>query len=524
MEAKQLLKRYSTAESKKSLVDTRYKEVFEYIMPDRNGYDKDTKNPGFDNERSNVYSSVGINAGVSFVNRIQSMLTPIKAEFIELKVGDGEKDKEQLDLQLEEVAIALNLLKNKSNFDQEMGAFYSDLIAGTACLLILKGDVSRPAIFRAIPVKDICILEGVGGEVSDVFRKFSMRRELLKYQWVELEDQQLSADKAEEEATIIECTHYDYEKKMWKYYVIDEKENKIIVERDQETNPFIVLRWYSAPGEMYGRGVGLQALPDIKTLNLMTQYSLRSAAFNLPTFLAEQDGILDPDEFILEPGAINPVASTASNNPSVIPLQVNTGMDITKFNMDVLESRIKKTMLDNVLPDEVRPGITAHEIAERTQQQNINVSSIFGRLENDLLVPLTLNLIWIAKEFGYIKPDFNTDLILSGEVQVIINTPLMKQQMQQQVASSVSALNILAQFDPTGQVIQSAIKMPGYVNWLLDKMGFPAEFNNSPKEMEQALIAQAQAQAQQAQAEQAAQVEGQMAVDTNKAEANGQQG
>jgi len=521
MDAKQIIKRYEVAYGKKGTVDTRYREVFEYVMPDRDGYDQDgATDKGFTYKRGNIFSSVGINAANTFVNRLQGLLTPIKADFLELKVGVSE-NKTELDKSLEEVAEVINVLKNKSNFDQEMGSFYYDLVAGTACLLVLKGDVDNKVIFRAIPVKDICIMEGVGGDVSDVFRKMMIRRELLPYQWAELKKMEVSKDKLDEEAEIIECTHYDYDKKIWVYYVVDKTKDKILVERESEVNPFIVLRWVSAPGEIYGRGVGLQALPDIKTHNEMRENMLISAAFNLPTFLAEMDGILDPDEFQLKPGVINPVESTNKSNPSIIPLEVNTQTDISKFNMTEVETNIKKTMLDNVLPDDIRPGITATEIVERTQAQNVNISSVFGRLENDLLFPLALNLIHIAKQFGDITPEFDLNLLKGGTVEVIVNTPLMKQQQQQQVQSSVAALGILGQFDPTGQVIQAAIKMPGYVNWLLDKMGFPSEFNNSPEEMEQALMAQAQAAAEAQQAEKVADVEGQMAVDTNKAEANG---
>ena len=184
MDAKSIIRRYDQAYSKKTTVDTRYKEVFKYIIPDRDGYNKPESDQTFDNNRHEVYSSVGVNAGMSFVNRIQSMLTPIKGDFIELKVPDGTDNKDEQDRALEEVANVCNTLKNKSNFDQEIGAFYSDLIAGTACLLVQKGDVNKPLVFRSIPIKDVSILEGVGGEVSDVFRCFKMRRELLKHQWV----------------------------------------------------------------------------------------------------------------------------------------------------------------------------------------------------------------------------------------------------------------------------------------------------------------------------------------------------
>ena len=515
--AEQILTKYKAAFSIKTTVDTRYKEVFELVMPDRDNYNKPDNDTTFDSNRENVYTSAGINSSTTFVNRIQADLTPIKGDWIEFQSNQYDEDKAEKDKEHAKVAALCNFYKNKSNFDQEAGSSYADLVAGTCCMLTQKGKVANPFIFEAITIKDICVSKGVGNEVGYTFRKFKMKREMLPYSWPELRDMKIDAISQNEDAEIYECTQKDYEIGLYRYYVVDDKTKNIIVYREAPINNFTVLRWYNAPGEMYGRGVGLQALPDLKTLNKMTQYSLRTSAFNLPTFTVTQDGIFDPDEFILEPGAMNPVESNDVRNPSIAALPVNTNQAANNFDEEKFEMRVKRTMLDNPLPDNVRPGITATEIMERTQASNVNISSIFGRLENEWLIPLVKNMVYYLEQFGIIKEGY-LDMIENGDVRIVINTPLMKMQQQGQLMNVVQMGAVMLQFDPTGRMANAAFKVPQVANYLMDKGGVPDNLQNSPEEMT-ANLAQMDADAQAAADDELEkQTDAKMAVDTNKKE------
>ena len=148
--AQQILDKYKVAESIKTTVDTRYKEVFKYVMPDRDNYNQPDNDGTFDNNRVDVYTSVGINAGNTFVNRIQAELTPIKGDWVEFETNRYEENKSEKDKELTKVAELVNFYKNKSNYDQESGSAYSDLIAGTCSMLCQKGTVSNPSRFSRL--------------------------------------------------------------------------------------------------------------------------------------------------------------------------------------------------------------------------------------------------------------------------------------------------------------------------------------------------------------------------------------
>jgi hypothetical protein len=68
------------------------------------------------------------------------------------------------------------------------------------------------------------------------------------------------------------------EKNVWKYYVCSRKDKAVVVERTLRYNPFIVFRWSVMPGEVYGRGPVLFALPDAKSLNKTKELILKNAS------------------------------------------------------------------------------------------------------------------------------------------------------------------------------------------------------------------------------------------------------
>lgn len=509
--ANQLLDKYTKAKGYKGVWDTKYDEVFDLTMPDRNNFYNNNNpkhNPSqAEDKRPNLYTSTGEQAADRFVNRIQSLLTPIGANWIGLEAAAESENSDAINEQLDRISLIANTFKAGSNFDANISEFYYDLVAGTACLLVMEGDEKNPLNFKPIPINEIVIEEGVDGEVANVYRCFSMRKEIVKHQWVELNDMEIGDNSHDKEKTmeLVECTYKDYDTGIFHYKVIDKKEKKFLVEREYRTNPFVVLRWSKCPGEIYGRGLGWKVKNDLKTLNLAVEYSLRALAFSIPTLLAQQDATVDYDDFLFEPGAINPVPSTANNNPSVTPLQMPLNVDIQQYNIDNLKMEIKKNMLDNTLPPDASAPRTATEIAQRAQELNVDITSVFGRLISDFLMPCVKRIIDILQKYGYVSEEFDLSQIDGLGFKIKINTSLAKQQTQGEVMGILNAVSMIAQFDPSGQVMQQGLKLNELLAYTLDQMGVPNRFINSPEEMK--VIAQQMAKAMREQQEQALQDE-----------------
>lgn len=478
--SKQIIQDCDKAYQKKGKWDNLYREVFEYMMPGR-----DVEKSDGDDVHHEIYSSIGEQSADRFVDRVQNILTPVTVDWIKFEAGYMVKQQQEgnvveVNKELDKVAEICNVFKNTSNFDVAMTEFYYDLIAGTACLLVLEGTYESPLRFIAVPIKELAIAEGIFGEIGEVYRKFKMKTELIKRQWPEakFEDSYSSNDRERE---LIECTYYDYDKKLWVYNVILKEGEQIIVEKYYKANPFIILRWTKCSGEVYGRGLGLKSIKDVKTLNLIMEYSLRALAFSVPVFLAQQDASFDPDDFIIKPGALNLVPSTASNNPSVTQLPVTVTHDIQAYQTERMEMNIKRNMMDSTIPNDPSRDLTATEIAERANELKAILSNSFGRIMNELMYPLIRRIAEVLQFFGYISDEIDVRAFNGFGYNIVVNTQLANQQSQTEVQNTINALQLLFSLDPQGQYAMKCVDMNKAVPFILEKMGVPKDLINSPE-------------------------------------------
>lgn len=478
-------KKKAKAENLKAQWTSLYDEVYKYVLPFRgSAFNKDAnKNLNTDY----LFTSIGENSAITFVNRIQQLLTPINSDFIGLEINEySTNNKEEIDEQLEIISSLLNNIKNGSNFDGAISEFYFDLVAGTACLLVQSGNTQDLIQFKTIPFNEYSITEGSNGKVDGVFRSFKLKKEELKSIWLDLKEEKLETLQ-EDYVELVEATIYNYDNKNYDYVVLHDK--NILVKRVYKENPFIVLRWNKVAGEVYGRGVGIAALNDIKTLNKIMQYSLRTLAFQLPVFLSTSADVLD-DDFLIEPGAINYVDSNETSNPTIRQLEVNGNNNIQQYNMDLLEMRIKKIMLDNTIPDNPNKQ-TATEILQRTNELNVNISSTFGRIIIDFLYPLVRRMLEVIQEFGHFR-EFDINSIDGYGFKIIIKTALARQNQQQELQDGINALSIMASFDPA--LINKYVKLDELMPHLLKLAGVDGKYLRNEEELEQYDMQQAQQQ------------------------------
>lgn len=153
-----------------------------------------------------------------------------------------------------------------------------------------------------------------------------------------------------------------------------------------DTSPFINFRWLKAPGEVYGRSPVMKALPDIKTANKVVELVLKNASIAVTgIWQADDDGILNPANIKLVPGAIIP---KAVGSKGLTPLEAPGKFDISQLVLDDLRSRINHALLADSLAQISAPNMTATEVLERTAQMARILGASFGRLQAELLTPL----------------------------------------------------------------------------------------------------------------------------------------
>lgn len=516
--ATDILKRQQSAQAIKTSWDNEYREVFYYCMPARDGYEKalsgESIGPGFQDRREHLYSSIGEQSASEFVNTMQEVLCPPQQNWVDLEGGIywKEDEREEVNAELEKLADIANEYKNLSGFDTAFSEFCYDLFAGTACMLVLQGEIeNEPIIFRAIPLREYSIEEGANGDVRWVFRRYELKKEALAENWKELRGMEFTPEESCKTMAIVECTYYDFKEGIWYYVVIDEKEKKELLRREYDTNPFIVLRWNKCAGEYYGRGVGLTALNDIKTLNLIKEYSLRSLAFNLPPLLAQEDAMLDVDGLQLTPLSINIVPSTTT---SLVPLPLTpTNPNLEQYKITELQMEIKRNTFGNTLPNEGNRQLTATEVNYRRMELQRTLNSVFGRLISEFQIPLVRRIFDVLKTTKRIKEDFPVTKINNIIYKVKINSPISRALQVNEAQAMMAGVSYMVQLDPTGQLLYQFLRVNKFGIDLLHMMGLSSKYVNTVAEVEESQQQQAQAQAQQAQM----QMQMQAGLERNKA-------
>jgi hypothetical protein len=481
-DAEFLIARADKAQSVKDSWNTKYKEVLDYVCPGHghtdNKEDKNSKN--FLEAGEKLYTSAGEDGVDEFGATMQGLMTPPEENWIALESGilyryktSESFNKGDLDNKLEVISKFANEAKNISNFDESIVQFFRDLAVGTACMLVLKDQVQNTINFKTIPFHQYSIEEGENGRVSKVFRVFKIKKESVGATWKELQGAYAFEDDDDrtKEIEFLECTYHDYDENVYKYVVIDKDEKKIMLKKVFKTNPFVVVRIGKQTGEIYGRGVAMKALTDIKVLNKIMEYSLRAFSFNIPTFVADNGAEFDYSDFILEPGAVNFVDDV----DRIKDLKVGTDKNLETYQIEQRELKIKKKMLADTLP-EIAQGRTATEVIKIDKDLKKRLTSIYGTLKTELNSPLVIRILDVLDEMGLLKilmADFNIMDVDNFKYAVKINSVLSRQLKAENLENVANVVGYLSSIDPSGKTLQSTIHVNETALYMAENGGMP---------------------------------------------------
>ena len=201
------------------------------------------------------------------------------------------------------------------------------------------------------------------------------------------------------------------------------------------TSPCIAFRWMKSPGELYGRSPVMKALPDIKTANKVVELILKNATIAVTgIWQADDDGVLNPANIELVPGAIIP---KAVGSQGLKPLEMPGRFDVSQLILDDLRSRIRHALLVDKLGQLSGPKMTATEVIERSSETALLLGATYGRLQSELLTPMIRRAYGILRRRGEIP-----DIALDGRyVALDYRAPLARAQAQRNVQNVTTWIN-----------------------------------------------------------------------------------
>lgn len=477
-----LYRRFQQAQKARSGWETHWQECYEYALPQRESVFNPTHSP-----IGHLFDGTAPDSVDQLAALILSEMTPPWMRWFHLTAGSDLSDEESSKIAptLDTISDTLQTHFDRSNFALEIHQCYLDLItAGTACLLFEEAPIGSASAFRftAIPLSEVYLAEGPTGRLDTTFRQTQMDYDTFIHRFPDAKFiKELDSKSKEEELTfrVIEAVipirggGYQYTAFLdptSQHDLIDGTE-MVLKESFFETSPFISFRWLKAPGEVYGRSPVMKALPDIKTANKVVELILKNATIAVTgIWLAEDDGVLNPSNIHLTPGAIIP---KAIGSKGLTPLEAPGKFDVSQLMIDDLRKRIEHALLGDKLGEIDAPKMTATEVLERSDEMMRILGATYGRLQTELLTPLIERAVHLLRKRGEIP-----EIFLDGRLLKIAYKSTRAEKQAQIDANN--ALLWLTSVQKLGESGLQYINMGAFVKWLGEKLNVPETVMQTP--------------------------------------------
>jgi hypothetical protein len=164
-------------------------------------------------------------------------------------------------------------------------------------------------------------------------------------------------------------------------------------------NPAIVIRWDLVSNDAYGRSPGMDALPDIKQLQLETRRKAQGIDKGVnPPMLADIQLKNQPASLL--PGGMTYISGLMSTgNSGMVPAYGNWRPDIRSMSEDLLEvrDRIKRTFYNDLFQTisqyQTRSNVSATEIDARRAESLIMLGPVLERIHHEGLDKI-IDRVW----------------------------------------------------------------------------------------------------------------------------------
>ena len=476
---------YKKTLAERSAWESSWQDCYTFALPQRETVFRTSSS-----KTNQLYDGTAPDAVDQLAALLLSELTPPWMSWFKLTAGTDltNEDKEKIAPTLEKISDTLQTHFDRSNFAMEIHQCYLDLITvGTACLMFEESPIGANSAFHftAVPLSQITLSESATGRLDHVFRTIRLDYdEFLSRFGDELLPIDIIND-AQHGKITLEVIESICPSKQGTYnytaflnpssqYLSNNVGPIILKEATYNTSPFIAFRWLKAPGEVYGRSPVMKALPDIKTANKVVELILKNATIAVTgIWLAEDDGVLNPANIQLVPGAIIP---KAVGSKGLTALESPGKFDVSQLVLKDLRERIKHALLGDKLGQvDNSVKMTATEVIERSDEMIMILGATYGRLQSELLTPLIDRATNILRKRGEIPEVFIDGRLL----KISYKSTRSEKQAQIDANNGLTWLNSIARL---GENALSQIDVGAFVKWFGEKLNIPESvFKKAPE-------------------------------------------
>lgn len=373
-------------------------ELADYILPRKSNITT-TRTPG-SKQMSKVLDSAPIRANELLASSMQGALTSASVKWFRLKTRDRAlNETPTVAAWLDECADAMYLAFTQSNLAAELQELYLDL--GAFGVGALMQEEKNPASkdfsgfrFQTQQAGMYRIAENADGLVDTVFRDvpMSIRAAAKKFGERNLGEKLTKMGEKNPDQYVV-LLHAVYPREgvygktakrkpfasCWAY----REAMHIISEGGYDSLPYFVPRWTKTSGEVYGRGPGHTALPDVRTLNKARELTLKAWAKAVdPVMKQRADGVIGTVK--LTPGGLNTVVQM----DDLQALKSEARFDVGNIEEEQVRTSIREIFYNNQLQLPNKVIMTATEVERVYELMQRVLGPTLGRLESELLALL----------------------------------------------------------------------------------------------------------------------------------------
>ena len=170
--------------------------------------------------------------------------------------------------------------------------------------------------------------------------------------------------------------------------------------------PHLVPRWAVTSNDAYGRSVGMDVLPDIIQLQVMTEREAEAIEKQVrPPMVASIEMKNEPSSIL--PGHITYVNALGPDKGFRPAFEVEPDLKGMMESKMQLQTRIKQGFFNDLflmLEEAGKQQKTAYEIAQRNQEKLQVLGPVIERLQNEALAPVIKRVFRIMVRGGYLPP------------------------------------------------------------------------------------------------------------------------
>lgn len=442
--------------------DSLYQEAYDYVLPNRMpGGQGKTKKPA-----QLIFDMTGPNSAMHFAGELQRQMFPVSTPFT-FETGPlvaqqlQPRQKDAWDKKLNGVAQFVYPFFKTGEFDNCLYEACTDLGIGTGVVLPMRGpSMDEPLRFVCIPQGEVAIGQDAWNRVNFVsWKRCNIGREAIIEAWPRgsytQEFRNTARQKPYDEVTVFQ-DFYRLPDGRWRFCAYLEKSAAqadigFIAEETYRTQPVAVMRFYRWPGEAYGRGPILFALPTIKTVNKAQELTLKAAAIQLLGIWGYRaGGTFNPDTVRVGPGEFWPMMSTGGVlGPDVARLDPAAGrLDVARLVISGGQSQIREALLDTRIHDDGGTPASASEMAlVAGQNAKVHVGA-YGRLNTEGVGVIVPRAMEILAEWRILPNLMSFNELMTT---MYINSPMLQQLKADELNASINYYRLALEITGTAQ-------------------------------------------------------------------------